>query len=220
MKKNIIGIIGALVVMIVCVLVNVIHSNKIISDNKENVMNDKEVEIDKEEDKDKDKVVEDDVKVSDKKIAVVYFSASGNTKKIAEYINENVKGTLFEIVPVDEYSKDDLDYDSTNSRSYKESTDVNSRPKIKNSIKLDDYDVVYLGYPIWYNNVPRIILTFIDNTNLNGKVVIPFCTSGSSDITTSLNTLKTYKSEIKWTGGKRLTDNKSEVSSWISSLKY
>lgn len=219
MNKKIIGIVCALVIMIICVVINVLHSNRIISDNKKRVMEDKDVEVvDKENEEEKEK--EENNPVTSKKVAVVYFSESGNTKKIAEYINENVKGTLFEIVPNEEYSEDDLNRDNTNSRSYTESKDINSRPKMKNSIKLDDYDVIYLGYPIWYNNVPRIILTFIDSSNLSGKIVIPFCTSNTNDISASLNTLKTYKSDIKWLDGKKLTDSKSEVESWISTLKY
>lgn len=219
MNKKIIGIVSALVIMIVCVAVNVLHSNKIISDNKKSALEDKDIDI-VEKEIDEEVKEEKENTVTSKKVAVVYFSLSGNTKKIAEYINENVKGTMFEIIPDVEYSKDDLDYDNTNSRSYTESKDINSRPKIKNSIKLDDYDIIYLGYPIWYNNVPRIILTFIDNSNLSGKTVIPFCTSSTNDISASLNTLKTYKSDIKWVDGKRLTDNKSDIESWISSLKY
>lgn len=219
MKNKIIGMAAALIVMIGCVLINVLHSNRVISDNEKNVMDDKEVEVkDKKDDTDDGK--KDDVSTSEKRVAVVYFSATGTTKKIAEYINESVDGTLFEIVPADVYTEEDLDYNNNNSRSYLEGKDVNSRPKIKNKINLDSYDVVYLGYPVWYTNVPRIIFTFIDNTNINGKTIIPFCSSLSTDITTSLNTLKTYKSDVTWGEGKRLTDNKEEVTSWVSSLKY
>ena len=156
---------------------------------------------------------------TDKKIAVIYFSATGNTKEVAESIKDITGGELIEIVPLKEYTSADLNYNDNNTRATKEQNDPSSRPEIKNTINVD-YDVIYLGYPIWWGDVPHIILTFLDINNMNGKTVIPFCTSGSSSIENSLKTLKNYNKNINWVDGKRLTNNKKEIENWINSLNY
>ena len=156
---------------------------------------------------------------TDKKIAVIYFSATGNTKEVAESIKDITGGELIEIVPLKEYTSADLNYNDNNTRATKEQNDSSSRPEIKNTINVD-YDVIYLGYPIWWGDVPHIILTFIDTYDLDGKTIIPFCTSGSSSIDNSLNTLKNYNININWVDGKRLTNNKKEIENWINSLNY
>ena len=129
---------------------------------------------------------------SNKNIAIIYFSATGTTKKVAEYIKNETNGDLIEIIPSEKYTDSDLNYGNNNSRANKEQNDSKARPEIKNNINTDDYDVIYLGYPIWWGDVPKIILTFLDNHNLDGKTIIPFCTSGSSGINGSLSTLKNY----------------------------
>ena len=158
----------------------------------------------------------------DKKIAVVYFSATGTTKKVAELIKDETNADIFEIIPKQKYTSEDLNYGDKNTRATKEQNDENARPEIENSIDLSNYDVVFLGYPIWWGNAPKIILSFIDNTNLDGKTVIPFCTSGSSGISTSESTLKTYKNNIKWIEGKRFSSSttRDEASNWVRSLDY
>ena len=159
---------------------------------------------------------------SDKKVAVVYFSATGTTKKVAELIKDETNADIFEIIPKQKYTSEDLNYGDKNTRATKEQNDENARPEIENSIDLSNYDVVFLGYPIWWGNAPKIILSFIDNTNLDGKTVIPFCTSGSSGISTSESTLKTYKNNIKWIEGKRFSSSttRDEASNWVRSLDY
>ena len=158
----------------------------------------------------------------DKKIAVVYFSATGTTKKVAELIKDETNADIFEIIPKQKYTSEDLNYGDKNTRATKEQNDENARPEIENSIDLSNYDVVFLGYQIWWGNAPKIILSFIDNTNLDGKTVIPFCTSGSSGISTSESTLKTYKNNIKWIEGKRFSSSttRDEASNWVRSLDY
>lgn len=223
MKSKILGILGAVGIMALCVLMNVLSSNKVISENEKRALEDNESEVSKKEDvKDtnEDKKADDKKPVEAKKVAVVYFSATGTTKKIAEYINEKVAGTLFEIVPSVPYTEADLNYSNNSSRSYIEDKDDSIRPELKNAINLDGYDIVYLGYPIWYDNVPKVVLSFIDTTNISGKTVIPFCTSSSSEITNSLNILKKYKTDVKWIDGKKIKDDKEEVLNWVSSLQY
>ena len=153
-------------------------------------------------------------------VAIVYFSATGNTKMVAQYIQEETGGTLFEIEPEEEYTDRDLDYNNDDCRANEEQNDSSARPGIKNTIDLSSYDIVYLGYPIWWGDVPKIILTFLDETDLSGKTVIPFCTSGGSGIETSLDTLKNYNSDIDWIDGERLSTSKADVTDWLNGLKY
>lgn len=156
---------------------------------------------------------------SNNKILVLYFSATGTTKTVAEYIAEETKGELVEIVPKEKYTSDDLNYNVTDCRANKEQNDDKARPEISNTINIDDCDTIFIGYPIWWGDVPKIILTLLDTYNLDGKTVIPFCTSGSSSISQSLNTLKSYNSKIKWIEGERFSSSsQSEISSWIKEL--
>ena len=150
------------------------------------------------------------------KTAIIYFSATGNTKKIANYIKEETSGDLIEIEPKEKYTSEDLDYND-DCRANKEQNDDTARPEIANNIDVDKYDTIYLGYPIWWGDVPKIILTFLDNHNLDGKTIIPFCTSGGSDISKSEETLKNYKPNIKWESGQRFGESttQEEIKNWI-----
>ena len=155
-----------------------------------------------------------------KKIAIIYFSATGTTEKVAEYIKDATDGDLIEIVPKDKYTDSDLNYNNSNSRSTREQNDSSARPEISNTIDTESYDVIYLGYPIWWGDAPRIILTFLDESNLSGKTVIPFCTSGGSGISTSVNYFKSNYKDANWQDGKRLSTSQSEVTNWVNGLNY
>ena len=157
---------------------------------------------------------------SREKIAIIYFSATGTTEKVAGYIKELTAGDLIEIVPKDKYTDSDLNYNNSNSRSTREQNDSSARPEISNNIDTDSYDVIYLGYPIWWGDAPRIILTFLDNHDLSGKTVIPFCTSGSSGISTSVNYFKNNYKNVNWLDGRRLGTSQSEVTNWVNGLNY
>ena len=154
---------------------------------------------------------------TDAKIAVVYFSATGNTRTVAEFIKQETNADIYEIVPAQIYTDADLTWTDNNSRATKEQNDKTARPEIQNEIDLSAYHTIFLGYPIWFGDCPRIVQTFIETNSLNGKTVIPFCTSGSSGISGSENTLKQYN-EINWQPGKRLTTSQTEVTSWVQSL--
>ena len=155
-----------------------------------------------------------------KKIAIIYFSATGTTEKVAGYIKDATDGDLIEIVPKDKYTDSDLNYNNSNSRSTREQNDSSARPEISNTIDTDSYDVIYLGYPIWWGDAPRIILTFLDNHDLSGKTVIPFCTSGGSGISTSVNYFKNNYKNVNWLDGRRLGTSQSEVTNWVNGLNY
>lgn len=141
---------------------------------------------------------------------------------IAECIQNTTNGNLIEIVPVDPYTSSDLNYNSNYSRANKEQNDSSARPKIENQIDLDTYDVIYLGYPIWWGDAPpKIILAFLDNNDLDGQTVIPFSTSHSSEISGSLSKIKNDNSNIKWLEGKRFSSSSTqkEINDWVESIE-
>jgi len=116
-----------------------------------------------------------------KKILVAYFSASGVTAKTAKTLAEVTGGDLYEITPVKPYTDADLNWNDKNSRSSIEMNDKNSRPEIVGKVNnMEDYDVVFVGFPIWWYVAPTIINTFLESYDLSGKTVIPFATSGGS----------------------------------------
>ncbi len=151
---------------------------------------------------------------------VLYFSATGTTEGIAKQIAEITNSDITEIIPKEEYTTEDLNYNNDDSRANREQNDTSARPEIANTINVEDYDVIYLGYPIWWGTVPKIILTVLDNYDLSGKTVIPFCTSGGSGISQSMNDLKSYNSNINWKDGQRFSGStsNSNISSWINGL--
>lgn len=190
------------------------------SDNSQNTSkNDNNIDVVNNETENQNEVKKDET--SNKKVAVVYFSATGTTKKIAEFVKDATKADIFEIIPKQKYTSEDLNYGDNDTRATKEQNDKNSRPEIANNIDISSYDIIFIGYPIWWGNTPRIIQTFMENHELNGKTMIPFCTSGSSEISSSENTLRTYDG-INWISGKRFSSitSQSEVINWVNSLNY
>lgn len=187
--------------------------------NNENMKNETVSNSQKEEDNTKEN--ETDSTNNTSKVGIIYFSATGNTEKVAKYIKEETKGDLIEIIPKEKYTSEDLSYNN-DCRANREQQDENTRPEIENDIDITKYDTIFLGYPIWWGDVPKIILTFIDNNNLNGKTVIPFCTSGSTGISQSQSTLKEYNKNMKLLDGKRFSSsaNQEEVSAWIKGLSF
>ena len=143
------------------------------------------------------------------KSVVVYFSATGTTETIAKKIANESHSDIIEIEPKEKYTKDDLNYNS-DCRANKEQNDASSRPEISNDIDVSKYDVIYLGYPIWWGSFPKIILTFIDDNGLTNKTIIPFCTSGSTDISGSVEDLRKYNSNLNILDGKRFSANSSD----------
>ncbi len=153
-------------------------------------------------------------------IIVIYFSCTNNTENVANKIANYLNCTIEEIIPLNPYSNDDLNYNNNSSRANKEQNDNNARPEIKNTFKLDDYNTIFLGYPIWWGKLPKIIYTFLDNYNLDNYTIIPFCTSGSTGITTSQNEIKQLKPNANVLNGKRFSGNASDkdIQSFIDSL--
>ena len=145
----------------------------------------------------------------DSNSVVLYFSATGTTKAIAQRIADEANSDLIEIVPKEKYKSEDLDYNS-DCRANREQNDPNARPEIKNTIDISKYDIIYLGYPIWWGTNPKIILTLLDTYDFNGKTIIPFCTSGSTGISSSVNDLRNYNSKLNIKDGKRFSSSDSD----------
>lgn len=119
--------------------------------------------------------------ITSNKTLVAYFSATGNTKSVAEKLAKAIDADLFEIVPEQIYTVDDLNWRNDKSRSSVEMSDKNSRPKIVTKIEnFAQYKFVFVGFPIWWGREPAIVNTFIDSYNFDGKTIIPFATSGST----------------------------------------
>ena len=117
------------------------------------------------------------------KILVTYFTASfGNTKKIAQRIASSLKADLKEIEPKQIYTKEDLNWMDKHSRSTLEMQDLSSRPEIKEGIDITSYDVIFVGFPVWWYREPSIIDTFLESADFKRKILVPFATSGSSSI--------------------------------------
>lgn len=159
---------------------------------------------------------------SNSKILVAYFSATGTTARAAEKLANATGGELYAIMPAQPYTSADLDWNDKQSRSSVEMNDPKSRPAIKSKKEnITDYDVIFIGYPIWWDLAPRIINTFIESHDLKGKTVIPFATSGGSSITGSVSALKKAYLALNWKEGHLLNraDEKS-IRAWLDKLGY
>ena len=155
------------------------------------------------------------------KVLIAYFSATGNTEKVAGYIAQATGGTLYEIVPQVPYTQEDLNYNDSTTRATVEQHDPNARPAINGSVEnMASYDVIFLGYPIWHGAAPKIIYTFLESYSFTGKTIIPFCTSASSGIGNSANNLHDLASGAIFLSGKRFSSSpsKSEVEEWVNGL--
>ena len=157
---------------------------------------------------------------TEKKPLVVYFSATGTTARAARMIADVTGGTLCEIVPQQTYTSDDLDWNDKQSRSSVEMNNPDARPAVKDTkIDFAAYDVIFIGYPIWWNQAPRIINTFIESHDLKGKTLVPFATSGGSGINNSAEELKKTYPDLEWQKDKLLNGaNCDVIRAWVSDL--
>ncbi len=158
----------------------------------------------------------------DKKVLVCYFSATGNTKSDAERVARITSADLFTIEPEIPYTDADLDWQNPQSRSSLEMHDPQSRPAIKGVPgNLESYDVIFIGFPNWWDLPPTLINTFIEQASLSGKTVVPFMSSGSSPIDNSEKTLRSLYPDINWQKGLRTTNaTEKEISEWARNIVY
>ncbi len=153
---------------------------------------------------------------------VVYFSVTGNTRGVAEKIADITGADVYEIKAAEEYTDEDIDYNNEDSRTTHEQNDSSARPEIgSEQLSLEGYQTIYIGYPIWWGQEPRIMDTFAESYDFDGITMIPFCTSGSSDIGESGQNLADLAGSGNWLEGKRFDGGASEdeVRTWIDGLK-
>lgn len=160
---------------------------------------------------------------SGNKTLVVYFSATGSTERAAEYIAKAVGGDLFELTPEEPYTAGDLNYNDKDSRVSKEHEDVSKRdvPLVKATPdNFQEYDTVYIGYPIWWGVAAWPVNSFVSGNDFSGKTVIPFCTSASSGLGNSAEELKQAAKTGNWLDGKRFSSGVSEdeITKWIKEI--
>ena len=155
------------------------------------------------------------------KILVAYFSAGGATAKLAKTVAEVTGGDLYEIDPEAAYTSADLNWNDKHSRSTAEMNDAGSRPAIAGEVAdMAQYDTVFVGFPIWWYQAPRIIETFLESYDFSGKTVIPFATSGGSGMGRTAEILKASCPDAVVDGGKRMSGRESaaSVKRWVESL--
>ncbi len=151
-----------------------------------------------------------------KKILVAYFSASGVTKKVAEKMAKAANADLFEIAPATPYTRSDLNWMNKQSRSTLEMKDRNCRPAMAAKTDVSRYDVILVGFPVWWYREPSIIDTFMESADFTGKTVVPFCTSGGSGIGDTAANMQALATGAKVLDGKRFSPSASadELKKW------
>lgn len=154
------------------------------------------------------------------KILVAYFSYQGHTRKVADWIHEQVGGDIFEIQTATPYSSN---YDTVVNQAKREQQE-NARPKLKTHVQnMDEYDVVFLGYPNGWNTIPMPLLTFMQEYKFSGKTIIPFCTNGGGGFGHGVDDMKSTLSNAKFLKGIEIRDThvkdaKDEVTQWLKGL--
>ena len=156
-----------------------------------------------------------------KKVLVAVFSAGGVTRKVGKEIANICDGSYFEIIPEEKYTKGDLNWMNKRSRSSLEMKDPSARPAIAlKLVNMDEFDTIILGYPIWWGLAPRIIETFLESYDMEGKTIIPFCTSGGSGMGNSDTELhKNVSGNVKWKKGVQINrPNEKAIRSWLEEV--
>ncbi len=155
--------------------------------------------------------IKEDILLKDKQnILVAYFSYTGTTRKVANEISQKTNGDLFEIEPQEDYGNLYLEsnFEIRN----------NERPTLKNQVEnIDDYDIIFVGYPVWFHATPAPINTFLESYDLQGKLIIPFCTSGESDIDETMPTFLNSCKNLAVYGQKRISDHQ-QIDTWLQEL--
>ena len=153
---------------------------------------------------------------------VVYFSCTGITKGVAERLANVTGADLYEIVPAQPYTDEDLNYHDRSTRATVEQDNPDTRPEIGGTdIDLTGYRTVFIGYPIWWGEEPRILCTFVESHDFTGRTVIPFCTSGGSGIGRSGDDLAKLAGTGEWLEGARHNSgiSEDELLAWVNGLK-
>lgn len=155
------------------------------------------------------------------KVLVTYFSATNTTEGVAQRLADSIDADIYEIAPQMPYTSADLNYSNSNCRANLEQNDPSARPAISGSVNdMSQYDVVFIGYPIWWGQAPKIISTFLESYDFSGKTIVPFCTSGSSPIGSSATNLQGLASGADWLEGRRFSGgvSQADLAEWVNGL--
>ncbi|MBQ9827450.1 MAG: flavodoxin [Lachnospiraceae bacterium] len=155
------------------------------------------------------------------KVLVAFFSVNGVTERVAGKLAAAAAADLYEIVPEVPYTQEDLDWENKESRTTVEMADRNCRPSIGPALPdMTEYDTVYVGFPLWWYREPSIIDTFMENADLAGKTVVPFCTSGADDLGDSADNMQALAPDAKVLPGKRFKAGvtANELRQWVNGL--
>lgn len=157
---------------------------------------------------------------TESKTLVAYYSATGTTAKAAEELAKATDATLYEIVPEQIYTDEDLDYQNKKSRSSVENQNPDMRPAIKTGLDIAHYDTIYIGFPVWWDKAPLVVYTFLDSYDFNGKEIVIFATAHSSGLNPSFEALKAAYPDLKLTEGQILNVSTADsFKDWVNSLK-
>ena len=157
---------------------------------------------------------------------IVYFSATGNTERVADALSEMIGAECVEIIPAEPYTDDDLRYTDSDSRTSREDADDSARPAIEAlSLDFSQYDTVFVGFvgfPIWFGKMPKPLYTFFDSYDFAGKAIAPFCTSGSSGIAGAVRSIRELEPDAVVLEGKRVNTRSidSDLESWLSDIRF
>lgn len=206
MNKRVFAIVMTIIVIVIAMIGYVVYKSNNINRNNNN-------EGVNEQEKNANLAEIEDIPNKEKKILVVYYSAQNHTKIVAEKIANNLNADIFEIVPEDEYTSEDLNWSNSNSRVSKEHSDESLRNvKLKNTDvnNWKSYDIVLIGYPIWWGVAAWPVNNFVKANNFDGKTVIPFCTSASSGLGQSGKLLEKEANSGNWQDGHRFSSSETD----------
>ena len=222
MNKSVVGLIIAIIVIVVAIAGFAVYKNSNSNENNNIGEANKQEDIINEENT--NLIGTEDTANKENKILVVYYSAQSHTKAVAEKIANNLNADIFEIVPEEEYTSEDLNWNNSNSRVSREHNDESLRDvKLKNTKvnNWEDYDTVLIGYPIWWGIAAWPVDNFVKDNNFDGKTVIPFCTSASSSLGNSGKLLEELAGTGNWMDGHRFssTASDSDIKTFTNSIK-
>lgn len=220
MNKKIILIIVFIILIVVGVAIFLIKNDSNNTNNKSNNM--QNIIEDNQETEQENS---DDISKSTSKILVAYYSAQGHTEKVSKTIANKLGADIFEIIPVDVYTDEDLNWTNNNSRVTREHNDESLRNVELKKSKIDnieEYDTIFIGYPIWWSIAAWPVDNFVKDNDFTGKTVIPFATSTSSGLGNSGKLLKEMSGTGNWNDGKRFSSNpnENEITKWLSDLGF
>lgn len=217
MNKKVIAIIVAILIIAVAgTLIYMVTGNNSETNNNNNNQSNDSAQNDNNENTD------NNTTSNGGRALVLYFSMSGNTEAVANNIHDEVGGDIIKLETVEDYPSDYndlLDY-------AQDEQSENARPELSTTIdNIDNYDVIFLGYPIWWGDMPMPIYTFLDNYDLSGKTIAPFATSGGSGLSGTPSTIQSEEPNATVTDGLSISDDearssKSDVTAWLDSLGY